>query len=264
MIQTAGPAVLSEMRQVNGEEERLRRNGNRPLRIVQVGGRAQIDFAARYPQALSVKVKNGAYGHGDAEIGFEPGRDRRDAQQPPERAERLVHGAGEQPAVGQAGSALMLVGHLENPGHRRALADRHLHPQPGLMVLTAAVATVVVRRQLCPRRRSVGMDGGRLGIFTNEHAANLLAGHHPRHTRARRRLRRVAQLFGFVMVAGGFAVIMGGFMWLASRIRRRGLGGAVMGPIDEVYHPQAHRARFDQQVEAEAVAPTPSPDDRVI
>jgi hypothetical protein len=73
----------------------------------------------------------------------------------------------------------------------------------------------------------------------------------------------VIELFAFLMVAGGFAVIMGSFMWLAASLRRRGLGGSVMGPIDEIYHPSAQRSRFDLQVQDERGAQPPSPDDQL-
>ncbi len=63
-------------------------------------------------------------------------------------------------------------------------------------------------------------------------------------------------------VAGGFGVALCAYAWLASRIRRRGIGGGLMGPLDEVYHPGAHRARRDVVVQEQRMAPSPSPDDR--
>jgi hypothetical protein len=66
----------------------------------------------------------------------------------------------------------------------------------------------------------------------------------------------------FATVAGGFALILGAFTWLASTMRRRGLGGAVMGPLDEVYQPNAHRSRIDLQVQEEVGAAAASADDR--
>ncbi len=54
----------------------------------------------------------------------------------------------------------------------------------------------------------------------------------------------MAELFALVAVAGGFAAVMAGFWWFAARVRRRGLGGAVMGPIEEIYHPGAQRSRM--------------------
>lgn len=35
-----------------------------------------------------------------------------------------------------------------------------------------------------------------------------------------------------------------------------------MGPIDEIYHPGAHRARLDLRTYEERMAPMPSPDDQ--
>lgn len=72
----------------------------------------------------------------------------------------------------------------------------------------------------------------------------------------------MADVLGFLMLVAGFTAALGGFVWLAARIRRRGLGGAVMGPIDEIYHPAAHRARFDVEVQHERAAPSPSADDQ--
>lgn len=65
-----------------------------------------------------------------------------------------------------------------------------------------------------------------------------------------------------LVLAGGFASILGGFVMLARRMRRRGIGGALMGPIDEIYQPSALRMRQEVQVQAEARATRPSADDR--
>lgn len=74
-------------------------------------------------------------------------------------------------------------------------------------------------------------------------------------------LAGVAEILALLIVVGGFAAVLGGFVWLAARIRRRGLGGAVMGPIDEVYNPGAHRARYDIQVQHERAQPSPAAGD---
>lgn len=65
----------------------------------------------------------------------------------------------------------------------------------------------------------------------------------------------------FLVVFGGFAVLLGGIAWLGTRARRRGIGGGLMGPIDEVWHPAAHQARVEVKVQSERMAPNPSPDD---
>jgi hypothetical protein len=69
-------------------------------------------------------------------------------------------------------------------------------------------------------------------------------------------------LLAFLLVASGFAVILAGFAWLAARIRRRGVGGAVMGPLDEIYNPAAHRLRFEIEAHAQRVVPIPPADDQ--
>ena len=73
-------------------------------------------------------------------------------------------------------------------------------------------------------------------------------------------LRGVGDVGAVLIVAGGFAAVLYGFMLLAQRIRRRGLGGPIMGPIDEIYHPAAHRIRFQIEVQEQHLVPMPSPD----
>ncbi|HLL67078.1 MAG TPA: hypothetical protein VK453_15445 [Micromonosporaceae bacterium] len=69
-------------------------------------------------------------------------------------------------------------------------------------------------------------------------------------------------LLASLAVAGGFAAILGALAWLGARIRRSGTGGGIMGPIDEIYNPGAHRARLDVQTHEERMVPMPSPDDQ--
>ncbi|MEV6708647.1 hypothetical protein [Micromonospora wenchangensis] len=60
-----------------------------------------------------------------------------------------------------------------------------------------------------------------------------------------------------LMVVGSLVVILAGLVWLARRVRRSGVGAGLMGPIDEVYNPGAHRARQEIQVQDErAEAPS--------
>jgi hypothetical protein len=72
----------------------------------------------------------------------------------------------------------------------------------------------------------------------------------------------VGEFLAFVLVAGGFGAVMGALAWLARRVRRRGVGGGLMGPLDEIYHPAAHRFRVEIQVHEERMVPMPSPDDQ--
>jgi hypothetical protein len=61
----------------------------------------------------------------------------------------------------------------------------------------------------------------------------------------------MVEVLGILTVVSGFTAILGGFVLLALRIRRRGLSGAVMSTIDEIYNPGAHRARVDVEVHHE-------------
>jgi hypothetical protein len=56
---------------------------------------------------------------------------------------------------------------------------------------------------------------------------------------------------GFLVVAAILAVIMAGFAWFAIRMKRSGVGGGIMGPIDEIYRPTAHESRIEIQVQEE-------------
>jgi hypothetical protein len=53
-----------------------------------------------------------------------------------------------------------------------------------------------------------------------------------------------------------------GFLLLGRRARRRGIGGSVLAPLEEIWDPVAHRTNIEVQVQAEAGAPAPSSDDR--
>lgn len=68
-------------------------------------------------------------------------------------------------------------------------------------------------------------------------------------------------VFSFLVVAAGYAAIMYGLRWLGTRARSRGVGGAAMAVIDEIYHPSAHQAHAVIQAQAERGVATPSPGD---
>jgi hypothetical protein len=68
-----------------------------------------------------------------------------------------------------------------------------------------------------------------------------------------------------LLALGGLAVLVGvpaGYARLGARARRRGIGGSVLAPLEEVWDPIAHRTNIEIQVQAEMEAPAPSPDDR--
>ena len=57
-----------------------------------------------------------------------------------------------------------------------------------------------------------------------------------------------------------YAAVLGGLVW----IRRRGRGSSLMQPFDEIWHPAAHQARIDVEVQQERPAPSPLPGDRLV
>lgn len=65
-----------------------------------------------------------------------------------------------------------------------------------------------------------------------------------------------------VVIVGGFAAVLGAVAWLGLRVRRRGIGGALMGPADEIFHPMAHRFRAETQGQEERVTTRPAANDR--
>ena len=72
----------------------------------------------------------------------------------------------------------------------------------------------------------------------------------------------MAGLLGFVTAAVLLAVVLGGLTGLARRVRRRGAGGGIMGPIDEIYRPSAHRLRIEIEAHEQRMLPLPAPQDQ--
>lgn len=58
-----------------------------------------------------------------------------------------------------------------------------------------------------------------------------------------------------------FALVLGGLVGLALRVRRRGAAGgySIMGVFDEMWHPAALEARVEIQRHDERQAPAPLP-----
>lgn len=61
-----------------------------------------------------------------------------------------------------------------------------------------------------------------------------------------------------------YGVVMWGLVRLAVRVRRRRCGGSLMQPFDEIWHPTAHQARLDIEVQQEQPAPSPLPGDGLL
>lgn len=72
-------------------------------------------------------------------------------------------------------------------------------------------------------------------------------------------------LLPFLVFAGALAAVLGGFAWLASRVRRRGLAGAAMqaamASYDEAFRVTAHDSYYEIQAQTERQAPMATPDD---
>jgi hypothetical protein len=64
-----------------------------------------------------------------------------------------------------------------------------------------------------------------------------------------------------ILTVANLAATVGGFLWLARRLRRRGHGGEIMAPFDDIFHPAAHLARFEIHAYAQRKVPTPAPGD---
>jgi hypothetical protein len=62
-------------------------------------------------------------------------------------------------------------------------------------------------------------------------------------------------------VLGVLPLVPAGYAWLGARARRRGIGGSVMAPFEEIWDPGAHATHVEVQVQAERVAPAPAPGD---
>jgi hypothetical protein len=71
----------------------------------------------------------------------------------------------------------------------------------------------------------------------------------------------VVAFLGFLTAVAGFAMIVAGLAWLARRVRRSGTGGGIMGPIDAIYHPSAHRFRIEIETHEQRMLPLPAPEE---
>ncbi len=61
------------------------------------------------------------------------------------------------------------------------------------------------------------------------------------------------------------AFILWGLVRVAMHVRRRGgSGGSLMQPFDEIWHPVAHQARIEVEIQQERPAPSPAPGDRLV
>ena len=76
--------------------------------------------------------------------------------------------------------------------------------------------------------------------------------------------RMVAHVGDAALVLGSFAAIIlvpVGYAFVGARARRRGIGGSVMAPLEEIWDPIAHNTNIEVHVQAEQVTPAPAPGD---
>jgi hypothetical protein len=73
----------------------------------------------------------------------------------------------------------------------------------------------------------------------------------------------MATLLPFLAFVVGLAAVLGAVAWLGLRVRRRGNGGAIAGPVDEIFRPNAHYLRLEAEAQEQLVAPRPAPDDKL-
>ena len=71
----------------------------------------------------------------------------------------------------------------------------------------------------------------------------------------------MATFLGVLTAVAGFGAVLAGLAWLARRVRRHGTGGGIMGPIDEIYRPSAHRLRIEIEAHEQRMLPLPAPEE---
>jgi hypothetical protein len=64
-----------------------------------------------------------------------------------------------------------------------------------------------------------------------------------------------------LVTLGVFAMVLGMFVWVASNVRRRGVGSSFMGPFQEQWDPAHYRSQIEIHQQQQRRAPTPAPGD---
>jgi hypothetical protein len=62
-------------------------------------------------------------------------------------------------------------------------------------------------------------------------------------------------------VLGVLVLIPAAWAWLGVRARRRGIGGSVLAPLEEIWDPITHNTNIEVHVQSERMAPAPAPGD---
>ena len=71
----------------------------------------------------------------------------------------------------------------------------------------------------------------------------------------------MANVLPTLLIVGGFVLVMVGLAWVTTRRRGRKANGAVAGPFEEIWHPAAHRARIDIEVQDQRTIARPEAGD---
>ena len=72
----------------------------------------------------------------------------------------------------------------------------------------------------------------------------------------------MTEVLTIVAFFAGFGLVSVALVWLARRVRRRGIGGGLMGPVDELWRPDTHRLRQEIEMHEQRTLPVPAPEDR--
>jgi hypothetical protein len=71
----------------------------------------------------------------------------------------------------------------------------------------------------------------------------------------------MANVLPTLLIVAGFVLVMAGLAWVTTRRKGRKASGAVAGPFEEIWHPAAHRARIDIEVQDERKTAPPEAGD---
>jgi hypothetical protein len=69
----------------------------------------------------------------------------------------------------------------------------------------------------------------------------------------------VEEAIAWLTLVAVLGAICWGLLRLAARVRRRGVGRELMGPIDLIYRPHTHQINIEMQTQEERMVETPSP-----
>ncbi|MDP9820159.1 hypothetical protein [Spirilliplanes yamanashiensis] len=69
-------------------------------------------------------------------------------------------------------------------------------------------------------------------------------------------------MWSYLVYALALGALAAGLRALGTRVRRRGIGGTLMNPVDEIWRPTAHHFRAETAVHDQRLAPRAGADDK--